>query len=348
MKFIDKIKEQAKKDIKTIILPETEDIRVLKGAEIVLKEKTANIILIGNENEINKLSKENNINIEGAKIVNPESCDKFEEYANYLYELRKAKDMTIENARELLKENSRYFATMMVKMGDADGFVSGASHPTSDTLRPVLQIIKGREGVKTVSAFFIMCMPSNEFGEDGVFIYADSGMNENPTADELSDIAITSSESFIELVNPEGTPKVAMLSYSTKGSAHSELTEKVIEATKLAHEKTPDLLLDGELQLDAAIIPEVAERKAPGSPIKGNANILVFPDLNAGNIGYKLTQRLAHAEAYGPLCQGLDKPVNDLSRGCTAEDIAGVVAITVVQAQHNENKKVHRQSQKSK
>ena len=336
MKFIDKIKEQERKNIKTIILPETEDIRVLKGAEIVLKEKTANIILLGNEGKIKKVSKENNIDLEGAKIINPENSEKLDEYVNALYELRKAKGMTIEDAKKLLLENSRYFATMMVKMGDADGFVSGASHPTSDTLRPVLQIIKGKPEVKTVSAFFIMCLPTNEFGEDGVFIYADSGMNENPTAEQLSDIAITSSKSFLELVNPKGTPKIAMLSYSTKGSAHSELTEKVVEATKLAHEKLPSLLLDGELQLDAAIIPEVAKMKAPDSPIKGNANILVFPDLNAGNIGYKLTQRLAHAEAYGPLCQGLAKPVNDLSRGCSAEDIAGVVAITVVQAQFNE------------
>ena len=180
-----------------------------------------------------------------------------------------------------------------------------------------------------------MCLKDKEFGENGVFIYADSGMNENPTADQLSDIAITSSKSFYELVNAEGVPKVAMLSYSTKGSAHSELTEKVVEATKLAHEKAPDLRLDGELQLDAAVIPEVATRKAPGSNVAGHANILVFPDLDAGNIGYKLTQRFAHAEAYGPLCQGLDKPVNDLSRGCSAEDIAGVVAITAVQAQEN-------------
>ena len=339
MAFIDKIKAQARKNIKTIVLPETEDIRVLKGAQIVLEEKTANIILLGEEEKIEKLAKENDINLKGVKIINPISYEKFDEYATNLYELRKAKGMTIEEAKKLLSENSRYFATMMVKMGDADGFVSGASHPTSDTLKPVLQIIKGKEGVKTVSAFFIMCMPTNEFGEDGVFIYADSGMNENPTAEQLSDIAITSSESFLELVNKNGIPKVAMLSYSTKGSAHSELTEKVVEATKLAHEKAPDLLLDGELQLDAAIIPEVAKNKAPNSPIKGKANILVFPDLNAGNIGYKLTQRLAKAEAYGPLCQGLAKPVNDLSRGCSAEDIAGVVAITVVQAQFNETNK---------
>lgn len=335
MNFIDKIKNQAKKEIKTIILPETEDIRVLKGAEIVLKEQFANIILLGDKEQIETLAKNNSIDISNATIINPINSDKLDHYINSLYELRKEKGMTIESARKILTENSRYFATMMVKMGDADGFVSGASHPTSDTLKPVLQIIKGKKGVKTVSAFFIMCLPTNEFGEDGVLIYADSGMNENPNEEQLADIAISSSESFKELVNPTGIPKVAMLSYSTKGSANSELTQKVVNATKIAHEKAPNLLLDGELQLDAAIIPEVAERKAPNSPIKGKANILVFPDLNAGNIGYKLTQRMAHAEAYGPLCQGLDKPVNDLSRGCSAEDIAGVVAITCVQAQNN-------------
>lgn len=334
MDFIDKIKNKAKQDLKTIILPETEDVRILKGTEIVLSEQFANIILLGNEEKILSLSKKNNINISGAKIIDPIKSEKLEEYANSLYELRKAKGMTKEGAKELLLNNSRYFATMMVKMGDADGFVSGACNPTADTLKPVLQIIKGKPGVKTVSGFFIMCMPTKEFGEDGVLVYADCGMNENPTAEQLADIAVTSSESFYELVNPNGVPKVAMLSYSTKGSAHSELTEKVVEATNLAHEKAPNLLLDGELQLDAAIIPEIAEMKAPNSPLKGMANILVFPDLNAGNIGYKLTQRLAHAKAYGPLCQGLDKPVNDLSRGCSAEDVAGVVAITCVQAQN--------------
>mgnify|MGYP005796797731 CR=1 FL=1 len=335
MDFIERIKMQARKEIKTIILPETEDIRVLKGAEIVLSEKTANIILLGNEDEIKKLAMDNNIKIDGCKIINPLlESDKLNYYAEELYNLRKNKGMTKEEAINILKTNSRYFATMMVKLGDADGYVSGASHPTSDTLKPVLQIIKGKEGVKTVSAFFIMCLPTNEFGENGVFIYADSGMNENPNEEQLADIAITSSKSFKELVNPDGIPKVAMLSYSTKGSAHSELTEKVVKATQIAHSKDPDLLLDGELQLDAAIIPEVAKMKAPDSPIKGEANILVFPDLNAGNIGYKLTQRLAHAKAYGPLCQGLAKPVNDLSRGCSAEDIAGVVAITCIQAQN--------------
>ena len=284
MTFIEKMKMQAKQDIKTIVLPESEDIRTLEATEIVLKEGFANIILIGNPQEINELAEKNNINLNGAQIV--------------------------DQAKELLKTNSRYFATMMVKEGDADGFVSGASHPTSDTLRPALQILKAAPGTKLVSAFFVMVLQDKEFGDDGVFIFADSGLNEYPDADALSEIAISSRKSFKELIGDE--PKVAMLSYSTHGSAHSPLTDKVIEATKLLKEKAPDLICDGEIQLDAAIIPEVAERKAPGSPLQGKANILIFPDLDAGNIGYKLTQRFGHAEAYGPLCQGVSKAVNDL------------------------------------
>ena len=213
----------------------------------------------------------------------------------------------------------------------ADGLVSGAVHSTSDTLRPALQILKTAPDTKLVSAFFIVVVPECEYGENGTFIFGDSGLNENPDAEKLSEIAISSSKSFKQLVGKE--PKVAMLSYSTYGSAKSELTEKVIEATKKVKEKEPDLLVDGELQLDAVIVPEVAELKAPGSPLKGNANVLIFPDLNAGNIGYKLVQRLGKAEAYGPLCQGIARPVNDLSRGCSSKDIAGVVAITAVQAQ---------------
>ncbi len=333
MSFIEEMKLKARQELKTIVLPETEDVRILKGAEIVLKEGYAKIILLGNRDNILSLANENNINLENATIINPIESDKLDYYTNNLYELRKEKGMTYEEARKLLLENSRYFASMMVKMGDADGFVSGACHPTSDTLRPALQIIKGAPGVKTVSAFFIMCVPDKEFGDNGVLIFADCGMNENPSADQLSDIAISSVLSFKELVNSEDEPKIAMLSYSTKGSAKSELTEKVIEATNLAHEKSPELLIDGEMQLDSAIIPEVAKLKAPNSHVAGYANILIFPDLNSGNIGYKLVQRFAHAEAYGPLCQGLAKPVNDLSRGCTAEDVAGVVAITAVQAQ---------------
>ena len=334
MNFIDKMKDLAKNDIKTIILPESDDIRVLKGAEIVLNEGFANIILLGNEADINKKASENNINIQNAQIIDPQTSEKLDYYANTLYELRKEKGMTYEDAKKILVENSRYFGTMMLKVGDADGLVSGANHPTSDTLKPALQIIKGAPGVKTVSAFFIMVLNDKEFGEDGVMIFADCGMNENPDSEALSDIAIASSKSFNELVNSNATPKVAMLSYSTKGSAKSELTEKVTKATNLVKEKYPSLLVDGELQLDAAIIPEVAKLKAPESNVAGNANILVFPDLNSGNIGYKLTQRFGHAQAYGPLCQGLDKPVNDLSRGCSSDDVAGIVAITAVQAQN--------------
>lgn len=331
MSFIENMKEEAKKEIKTIVLPESEDLRTLEATQIVLEEGFANIVLIGNPDDINKMAKENNVDLTGAQIINPATSADFSRYANDLYELRKNKGMTLDQAKDLLMSNSRYFATMMVKEGDADGFVSGASHPTSDTLRPALQILKAAPGTKLVSAFFVMVLPDNQYGEDGVFIFADSGLNEYPDADALSEIAISSSKSFKELIGKE--PKVAMLSYSTHGSAHSPLTDKVVEATKLLKEKAPDLICDGEIQLDASIIPEIAERKAPGSPLKGNANILIFPDLDAGNIGYKLTQRFGHAEAYGPLCQGVSKAVNDLSRGCSSKDIAGVVAITAVQAQ---------------
>ena len=238
--------------------------------------------------------------------------------------------MTFEQAEELVNDEV-YYGMMMVKLGEADGLVSGAIHSTSDTLRPALQILKTAPGTKLVSAFFLMVVPNCEFGENGVFVFGDCGLNENPTAEQLAEIAHSSSESFEKLVGKES--KVAMLSYSTKGSAKSELTEKVIEATRLVKEQYPEIKVDGEMQLDAAIVPSIGTSKAPGSDIAGYANTLIFPDLNAGNIGYKLTQRLAKAEAYGPLCQGISRPVNDLSRGCSAEDVAGVVAITAVQAQ---------------
>ena len=330
MSFIEGLKNKAKQNIKTIILTESEDKRVLEAAQKVKKQGFANIILIGNEEDANKLAKENNIDISGIPVINPETSDKFEEYAKAFYELRKAKGMTEGKAREMLKDNM-YFGTMMVKMGDADGLVSGACHSTANTLRPALQILKTAPGTKLVSAFFLMVVPDCKYGENGIFIFGDSGLVENPTADELSEIAISSSKSFEQLTGKES--KVAMLSYSTYGSAHSELTEKVVEATKLLKEKMPNLICDGELQLDAAIIPEINASKAPGSPLKGEANTLIFPNLDAGNIGYKLVQRLAKAEAYGPLCQGIAKPVNDLSRGCNSDDIVGVVAITAVQAQ---------------
>lgn len=332
MSFIEEVKQRAKKELKTIILPEATDIRVLKATETVLKEGYAKIILIGNEEEIVSKAQENNINIEGAEIIDPMKSNKREQYANTLYELRKNKGMTLEEAKKLV-EHPVYYGMVMVKVDEADGLVSGCAHSTAETLRPALQILKTAPGTKLVSAFFIMVVPDCKYGQNGTFVFADNGLNENPDSEALSEIAISSSKSFKQLVGE--TPKVAMLSYSTYGSAKSEQTQKVIDATNLVKEKMPDLLVDGELQLDAAIIPEVAEFKAKGSPLKGEANVLVFPDLGAGNIGYKLVQRLAKAEAYGPLCQGIAKPVNDLSRGCSADDIAGVVAITAVQAQTN-------------
>ena len=330
MSFIQTIKEKAKQDIKTIVLPEGSDIRTIKAASIALNEKYANLIILGNQDKIKEMASSNNLDISNAKIINPIESESYETYVQSFYELRKAKGMTIEKARETLKDET-YFGMMMVKNGDADGLVSGACHSTSDTLRPALQILKTAPGTKLVSAFFVMVVPDCEYGENGIFIFSDSGLNEYPDADALSEIAISSANSFKQLVGSE--PKVAMLSYSSYGSAHSPLTDKVVEATKLLKQKAPDLICDGELQLDAAIIPEIAASKAPGSPVQGKANTLIFPDLDAGNIGYKLVQRLAKAEAYGPLCQGIAKPVNDLSRGCSAEDIAGVIAITAVQAQ---------------
>ncbi|HAA25645.1 MAG TPA: phosphate acetyltransferase [Ruminiclostridium sp.] len=328
--FLDRISERARADKKTIVLPESNDIRVIKAASMVLERGIANVVLVGNEKSIKEVAA--GIDISGAEIVDPENSDKADEYSNLFYELRKHKGITVEKAKEIMKD-PLYWGVMMVKKGDADGMVAGAVYSTSDTLRPALQILKTAPGTKLVSAFFIMVVPDCEYGEKGTFLYADSGLVENPDADQLSEIAISSAKSFKILVEAE--PKVAMLSYSSYGSAKSELTEKVIEATRLAKLKAPDLILDGELQADAAIIPEVAASKAPSSPLKGKANTLIFPDLNSGNIAYKLTQRLAKAEAYGPITQGIAKPVNDLSRGCCAEDIVGVVAITCVQAQNS-------------
>ena len=333
MTFIEEIKQKAKKQMKTIVLPEATDIRVLKATSVVCKEKFAQIILLGDKEKIEQTAKENGIELTNVKIITPEKNEKYSTYVEAFYELRKAKGMTIEKAQELLKEET-YFGMMMVKSGDADGLVSGAIHSTADTLRPALQILKTAPNTKLVSSFFIIVVPNCEYGENGTFIFSDCGLNENPNSEELSEIAISSSKSFKQLVGKE--PKIAMLSYSTLGSAKlNELTEKVITATSLVREKAPDLAVEGEIQSDAAIIPEVAKSKAPNSNVAGQANVLIFPDLNAGNIGYKLVQRLAKAEAYGPLCQGIAKPVNDLSRGCSSDDIVGVIAITAVQAQQN-------------
>ena len=333
MSFIEDIKERAKQNIKTIILPEASDIRILEATEMVLKEGYAKIILIGNEKEILEKAEQNGVDLTGVKIEDPKTSNKNEKFANMLYELRKNKGMTLEEAKKLVLDPV-YHGMLMLKDEDSegDGLVSGAIHSTADTLRPALQILKTEEGTKLVSAFFIMVVPDCKYGENGTFIFADSGLNEEPGAIALSEIAIASSKSFKQLIQKE--PKVAMLSYSTHGSAKSDSTEKMIKATQIVKEKAPNLLVDGELQLDAAIIPELAAFKAPTSPLKGEANVLVFPDLGAGNIGYKLVQRLAKAEAYGPLCQGISKTVNDLSRGCSSEDVAGVIAISAVQAQN--------------
>ena len=330
MSFIDQIKQRAQKEIKTIVLPEATDVRILQATEMVKNEGYAKVILVGDEEKVLEIAKEKNIDIGETQIINPAKAKNIDEYAKILYELRKNKGMTEEQARQLVLDPV-YYGMLMVKNSEADGLVSGAAHSTSDTLRPALQILKTSPGTKLVSAFFIMVVPDCEYGANGTFVFADCGLNEEPNSEALSEIAISSSKSFEQLVGEQA--KVAMLSYSTYGSAHSASTEKVIEATKLVKEKAQDLIVDGEMQLDAAIIPEVGESKAKGSPVAGKANVLVFPDLGAGNIGYKLVQRLAKAEAYGPLCQGIAKPVNDLSRGCSAKDVAGVIAITAVQAQ---------------
>ena len=329
MGFIDTIKAKAKSDKKTIILPESMDRRTFEAAAQILAEDFANLIIIGTPEEVAENSK--GLDISGATIIDPHTYEKTQEYIDLFVELRKAKGMTPEKAKETIFNDYCYYGCLMIKAGHADGLVSGACHSTANTLRPCLQIVKTKPGTKLVSAFFMMVVPDCDMGENGTFLFADSGLNQNPNPEELAAIAGSSAESFRLLVGKE--PKVAMLSHSTKGSAKHADVDKVVEATKLAKEAYPDLKLDGEMQLDAAIVPSVGASKAPGSDVAGQANVLIFPDLDAGNIGYKLVQRLAKAEAYGPLTQGIAAPVNDLSRGCSAADIVGVVAITAVQAQ---------------
>lgn len=330
MNFIDQIKEKAKKNIKTIILPETMDKRVLKAASICTKENIAKIVLIGKEEEITKLAEEDNIDLSEIEIINPFTSEKTEHLVNNFYELRKAKGMTLEEAEKTLLGDYMYYACMLVNEGLADGIVSGACHSTANTLRPALQIIKTAEDAKLVSAFFLMVVPNCEYGYNGTFVFGDSGLEQNPTPERLAAIAASSSASF-ELLTGEKAI-TALLSHSTKGSAKHADVDKVLEAVAIAKQEYPEYNIDGELQLDAAIVPEIAASKAPDSKVAGHANVLIFPDLDAGNIGYKLVQRLAKAEAYGPITQGIRKPVNDLSRGCSTEDIVGVVAITSVQA----------------
>lgn len=331
MAFIDSIKERAKQNKKTICLPETEDKRTLLAAAKVLEEGIADVILVGNEEKVKDSADWLNIDLSGAVVVDPATSPKLEAYVELLYETRKAKGMTMEKAREMLLADNLFFGVMMVKAGDADGMVAGACHSTANVLRPSLQILKTAPGTKLVSAFFIMAVPNCDAGENGTFIFADCGLNQDPSAEELAAIADSSAKSFRALVGAE--PRIAMLSHSTKGSAKHALVDKVVEATEIAKATYPELKVDGELQLDAALVDSVAASKAPGSEVAGKANVLIFPNLDAGNIGYKLVQRLAKAEAYGPVLQGIAKPVNDLSRGCSWEDIVGVVAITAVQAQ---------------
>ena len=328
MNFIEQVKQKAKEDKKRIILPEASDLRTLQAASRALQEGIAQIILIGKQAEILRLA--GDLDLSEARIIDSETAEKRSQYSRSFYELRKAKGMTLTEAEEKMKDPV-YFGMMMLQQGDADGLVSGAIHSSADTLRPALQIIKTAHDAKLVSTFFIMDIPNCEYGQNGIFLFSDCALNENPNAEQLSEIAIASARTMQSLLGIE--PIVAMLSYSTFGSGKSEMTEKVVQAARIAKEKAPDLLIDGEMQVDAALVQRVADLKAPASHVAGKANVLIFPDLNAGNIGYKLTERMAKAEAYGPITQGLTKPVNDLSRGCKTEDIVGVIAITAVQAQ---------------
>lgn len=333
MDFINSIKQRAKLKKMKIVLPEIMDKRVMKAAEIVLNEDIADLIIIGTENEINKYC--HDVDIKKATIINPCTSSLTDTLVKEFFELRKDKGMTLDKAKDILLNDYMYYACMLVKLGYADGAVSGACHSSANTLKPALQIIKNKSTAKLVSAFFLMVVPDCSYGENGIFIFADAGIEQNPTSESLAAIAKDSADSFKLLVEKEA--KVAMLSHSTKGSASHSDVNKVVDAVNIAKENYPDYIIDGEFQLDAAIVPEIAKIKAPDSKVAGTANVLIFPDLDAANIGYKLVQRLAKANAYGPICQGIAAPINDLSRGCSISDIVGVIAITAVQAQKNRN-----------
>ena len=330
-KVLDNIKKRASVLGKNIVLPEGEDKRVVEAASVATKEGIAKITLLGNEEEIKKNNP--NIDLTGVTIIDPLTYEKTPEYANLLYELRKEKGMTEELAKETLKKDYTMYGALMLKVGDVDGMVSGACHSTANTLRPGLQVIKTAKGTPIVSAYFLMIAPEcgNKYCEDGCYIYADSGLNQNPTSEQLAYIAESSAKSAIAIAGIE--PRIAFISHSTKGSAKHADVDKVTEAVAKFHEIAPEYLADGELQFDAAIVPEVGASKAPGSKVAGHANVLIFPDLDAGNSNYKNTERLGGFQAVGPLCQGLAKPINDLSRGCHMEDIVAAVAITALQTQ---------------
>lgn len=329
MGILDKLIEKAKSDKKTIVLPETMDKRTFAAAEKVLKEGIADIILIGSKEEIEENS--TGFDISQAVIVDPFTDPNKQKYIDKFVELRASKGLTAEDAKKQMEQDYMYYACLMCKCGDADGVVSGACHSTGNTIRPALQLLKTKPGVKSVSGFFLMEVPNCTLGDNGLFVFADCAVNVDFDSEKLAEIAALSAQSFELFVGHKA--KAALLSYSTKGSAKHSDVDKVSEAVRIAHEKYPDIELDGEMQLDAALDLTVAQLKAPDSAVAGHANTLIFPSLEAGNIGYKLVQRLAKANAYGPVLQGLAMPVNDLSRGCYADDIVGVVAITAVQAQ---------------
>lgn len=328
--LLDEIRSKAKAANKKIMLPEGEEPRIIEAAKIITKEKIARVALVGNPEKIQQIGGD----LEGIEIINPADDQNREKYIDILYEARKAKGLTYEQAQSLAL-HPLYYSVLAVKANDADGMVGGAIYSTGDTLRPALQIIKAAPGIKTISSFFLMLLEDSQYGYNGAFLFADCAINVDPNADQLAEIAVTSAKNAQILTGME--PHIAMLSFSTKGSAKHELVDKVAQATQKAKELNPDLKIDGELQADAALVESVAKLKCPGSDVAGKANVLIFPDLNSGNIAYKLVQRLAGAEAIGPICQGFNKPINDLSRGCSVEDVVNAVAITAVQATINNN-----------
>jgi len=330
MGLIESIKEKAKLQLRTIVLPESEDERVLQAAAQVLEEKTANVVLIGNEETIKADAASCGANIEGANIIDPKNFDNIDRYVDELVELRKSKGLTKEEATEIMTTEPRFFGCMMVRLGDADGLVAGSNSPTADVLRAAIQVIKTAPGINTVSSAFVMETADGKFGDNGLILFADCAVLPDPNAEQLADIASSTAATASSVVGLD--PRVAMLSFSTMGSAKHPLVDKVQNAVQILKDRNVDFAFDGEMQADAAIVEAIGAKKAPDSKVAGKANILVFPDLQAGNIGYKLVQRFAGADAHGPIVQGLAKPVNDLSRGCSVADIANLVAITATQA----------------
>lgn len=330
MDLIEKIRQQARLDCQRIVLPEGDEERMVMAADAIIREKLCYIILIGDPVEIEKKAQQYGLkNIEKATIINPKDHPKKQEYTELLYELRKAKGMTMDEAAKLV-EDPLYLGTLMIKAGDADGEVAGARNSTGDVLRPAFQIVKTMPGFSIVSGAFIMILKDKSFGEDGIIVFADGAVHPDPDEKQLAEIAVATAATTRSILGFE--PRIAMMSFSTKGSAKHPMVDKVVNATRIAKEMDPTLVIDGELQADAALIEAIASSKAPDSPIQGNANVLIFPDLNVGNVAYKLVQRLAKAEAIGPVLQGMAAPINDLSRGCSVSDIVNLVAITSNQA----------------